>query len=275
MAHLTLGDLGARAWSQEFQELAPLDLEIRADAGLALPRLLERCRERMKPADHERAAERRAAVAASTAERRAFFLDKARAAASHRPIALSHIALQLRTALEPHPWTIAKGALRNWLWRLLPVEDASQWVGLNEGGGLGCGLGFALGASLAHRGEDRVHVAVLGDGDVLFTPSAMWTAAHHQLPLLVVVVNNRTYWNSEGHALQMAEERGRSSALAGVGTRLDDPPTDFATLARAFGLYGEGPIDDPAALLPVLERAIRVVRDEHRLAVVDVVCAND
>jgi thiamine pyrophosphate-dependent acetolactate synthase large subunit-like protein len=58
---------------------------------------------------------------------------------------------------------------------------------------------------------------------------------------------------------------------AGIGTRLDDPPVNFAQMAQAYGLYGEGPIVTPDAIRPALERALRVVKDEGRLALVDIV----
>jgi acetolactate synthase-1/2/3 large subunit len=114
-------------------------------------------------------------------------------------------------------------------------------------------------------------VNLQADGDLLYTPSALWTAAHHQLPLLVVMFNNRSYYNSEEHALDVARVRERPAANAGIGTRLDDPPVNFAQMAQAYGLYGEGPIVTPDAIRPALERALRVVKDEGRLALVDIV----
>jgi thiamine pyrophosphate-dependent acetolactate synthase large subunit-like protein len=106
---------------------------------------------------------------------------------------------------------------------------------------------------------------------LLYTPSALWTAAHHQLPLLVVMFNNRTYYNSEEHAIDIARVRERPRERAGIGTRIDDPPVNFAQLAQAYGLYGEGPIEHSDAIRPALERALRVVQDEGRLALVDIV----
>lgn len=83
--------------------------------------------------------------------------------------------------------------------------------------------------------------------------------------------NNRSYYNSEEHALELARLRERPQARAGIGTRLDDPPVHFAQMAQAFGLYGEGPIETVDAIRPALERALRVVKDESRLALVDIV----
>ena len=83
--------------------------------------------------------------------------------------------------------------------------------------------------------------------------------------------NNRSYYNSENHQGEVSKERGRSTATQGIGTRIDTPPVDFATLARSFGLYGEGPIDDPGKVRPALERAIRHVKEQNACALVDIV----
>ena len=108
------------------------------------------------------------------------------------------------------------------------------------------------------------------DGDALFTPSALWTAAHYRLPLLIVMENNRAYNNSVTHADRVATERKRPAQNIAVGTTIDDPSVDFSLLARSFGVHAEGPIEDPVSLRAALERAIAVVVGERRPALVDV-----
>ena len=132
-------------------------------------------------------------------------------------------------------------------------------------------MGASLGAALAARGTNRLTVNLQADGDFLFTPAALWTAAHHRIPMLVVMHNNRSLYNSEEHGIQIAEHRERAVENAGIGTQITDPNVDFATLARSFDCYGEGPITQMSELRPALERAIRVVKEEGRLALVDVV----
>ncbi|HEX4841269.1 MAG TPA: thiamine pyrophosphate-dependent enzyme, partial [bacterium] len=127
------------------------------------------------------------------------------------------------------------------------------------------------GAALAHLGSDKLCIDIQPDGDLLYTPSGLWTAAHHRIPLLIVMFNNRSYFNDEDHQVLMAKARGRPVENAHIGLRLDEPPVDFAGLARAFGIHGEGPIEDPADLRPALERAVRYVKRERQPALVDVV----
>jgi len=139
------------------------------------------------------------------------------------------------------------------------------------GGGVGYGIGHSLGAALAHKGTGRLCIDIQPDGDLLYTPSALWTLAHHRVPLLIVMYNNRSYYNDEDHQILMARDRGRPVENAGIGLQIVDPPVDFAGLARAFGIHGEGPIEDPADLRPALERAVQYVKREQRAALVDVV----
>lgn len=144
--------------------------------------------------------------------------------------------------------------------------------GITAGTTIGTGSAFSLGVALSHRDDRVITVDVVGDGDFLYLPSALWTAAHDRLPVLIIVNNNRSYGNLEHHGAYVAKERGRSAETSWIGTRLGEPATDLATVARGFGIYAEGPIEDPAELLPALERAAAVVGRDRRPALVDVVC---
>jgi thiamine pyrophosphate-dependent acetolactate synthase large subunit-like protein len=97
------------------------------------------------------------------------------------------------------------------------------------------------------------------DGDLLYSSSALYTAAHERLPLLTIMLNNHSYYNSEEHGLRMAEHRGRPAERAGIGTRPEDPAVDFAALARGFGIASAGPITSPSDLPRALEAAVEAV----------------
>jgi thiamine pyrophosphate-dependent acetolactate synthase large subunit-like protein len=128
---------------------------------------------------------------------------------------------------------------------------------------------MTVGAALAARDSGRTVVGMLGDGDLLMAPSALWTAAHHQLPMLVVVANNQSYFNDEEHQERMARVRRRPVENRWVGQRMADPPVNFAGLARDLGVDGFGPIEDPAELANAYRRAVAAVA-EGRPALVDV-----
>ena len=109
------------------------------------------------------------------------------------------------------------------------------------------------------------------DGDLLFDPGALWTAANLKLPMLAVMYNNRAYYNDWEHQLRVAEKRGTDKTRANIGMDLSDPAPDFAMLAKSFGWYGEGPIDDPKDVGPALRRAIEVIHKEGRPALLDTI----
>jgi thiamine pyrophosphate-dependent acetolactate synthase large subunit-like protein len=142
----------------------------------------------------------------------------------------------------------------------LRVGHPLDYLGQDGGAGLGSGPGMAVGAALALAGSDRLPVAVLGDGDLLMGATALWTAAHHRLPLLVVVANNRSFFNDEVHQERMARARDRPVENRWIGQHIRDPDPDLAALARSLGLTAHGPITDLDALAPTLADATAQAR---------------
>lgn len=268
IAHLTLGDLGIKGWSQDFQEVMPLDLEVRADAGIALPAIVEACRHQLRGQSSPGRVARRAAIEELSGKGRSAIRNAASQVSSGR---ISRLALSgtIAQALAKRDYVIAKDLLHGSLYSLLDIDTPERWVGLNAAGGLGNALALAVGVPLGRPGHE-VYVAVLGDGDFLYTPSALWTAVSLRLPLVVIVANNRSYMNDENHQRAVAKERGRPGERAGVGTRLDDPAADLAMLARSFGALGLGPVQTISELGPALKTAIDHAAGGNGPALVDV-----
>jgi benzoylformate decarboxylase/acetolactate synthase-1/2/3 large subunit len=128
----------------------------------------------------------------------------------------------------------------------------------------------ALGAALANRGKGIITVAIEGDGDLLYAPGVLWTAAHHGIPVLMVMHNNRAYHQEVMHLQKMAGLHNRRMDTAAIGTTIENPHVDFAGLAKSLGVWAEGPIADPAALGPALGRALAVVK-RGEPALIDVI----
>jgi thiamine pyrophosphate-dependent acetolactate synthase large subunit-like protein len=165
------------------------------------------------------------------------------------------LATALADALEDRPACLVRLPL-GWRGADLRVAHPLDYLGQDGGAGLGSGPGMAVGAALALAGSDRLAVAVLGDGDLLMGATALWTAAHHRLALLVVVANNRSFFNDEVHQERVALQRGRPVENRWVGQWVRDPDPDLAALARSLGLRGHGPIRDAATLAPALSQAV-------------------
>jgi thiamine pyrophosphate-dependent acetolactate synthase large subunit-like protein len=150
------------------------------------------------------------------------------------------------------------------------MDKPYQYIGTQGGYGIGYGAPAAVGAALANRKYGRLSVNIQGDGDLMYAPGILWTAAHHQIPLLSVMHNNGGYHQEVMQVQIMADRRNRGIDRANIGTTITAPNIAYAKLAQSMGMYGEGPISDPKELGPALKRALDVV-NRGEPAVVDVV----
>ena len=145
-----------------------------------------------------------------------------------------------------------------------------DYIGGDGGGGIGSGLGMSVGAALALRGTSRLPVCLTGDGDFLMGDTAIWTAVHSKIPLLVIVANNRSYFNDEVHQERMAVVRSRPVERKWIGQRIDDPPPDLAAFARAQGAIGIGPITDRNDIAQAIATGVKHVKNGG-VCVIDVI----
>jgi thiamine pyrophosphate-dependent acetolactate synthase large subunit-like protein len=254
---LSVSDLLVHSWASDYQRTQPVDLRLVGESRLALAELLELVQTSGDAAQDR--AERARQIAAEGAAQRTAFAERARAllASGAGPVPIGALAVALGDALHGHDWVLSNGDARGWARRLWRVDRPYQYTGSSGGAGLGYGIGASLGVGLAHKGHDRLVVNLQSDGDMLYSSSALWTAAHEQLPLLTIMLNNHSYYNSEEHGLRMAEARGRPAERAGIGTRPEGPAVDFATMARGLGVASAGPVksctDLPRALAEAIE----------------------
>jgi len=250
-AHLRL-----RSWAHDYQQLAPVERHLSGSCEATLPALLEACRAH-RP-NEARVAERRALLAGVRGQAEERWRDEAAASEAVDSIPPARLALELGRLLEGELWTLVNGSLGGWERRLWPFERFGQHLGWHGGGGLGYGLGASIGAALA-LSREMLALNIQPDGDLLFTPSALWTAAHYRVPLLTVVHNNRQYQNTVEHAVRVAGDRGRGPETRYEGSALRDPDVDFAGLARSFGVWAAGPIARVDELGPAFAEARAVV----------------
>jgi acetolactate synthase-1/2/3 large subunit len=187
------------------------------------------------------------------------------------PITTARMCAEVYGQIKDEDWSLVGTAIRlTWPHRLWNFNKPYQWNGVSGGAGVGYNLPASLGAALANKKHGRLTIAFGGDGDFLFAPGTLWTAAHHRIPMLYIVHNNRAYHQEYMYLQAMAARHGRGITNTATGITITDPNVDYATIARGFGVHGEGPITDPKDLAPALKRAIAVVKSGQP-ALIDVV----
>ena len=270
--HISALDLDLRSNYQEFGRFAPVDLAITGDSEETLPSLIEAVRRNLTD-------DRRAAIdgrGKKVADQQAKMLqadrDEAAANWDSSPISTARLCTELWDQIRGEDWSFVSEMLgiSNWPQRLWAMEKQYHYIGNWGGGGIGYGSGAAVGAALANRAHGRLTVAINPDGDLMFSPGTLWTAAHHRIPLLMLVFNNRGYHQEYMHIERMAARHGRGLDRAWIGTEMRDPHIDYAKIAQGFGVYAQGPVSDPKDLGPAIMRAIDVVK-RGEPALIDVV----
>ena len=267
--HISLGDTLTKSNYQDMQRFMPVDLPISGDAQATLPALIEAVKNAtsmtQRAASRDRATKlredhRRMKDARARKRRQAGMPARAARRASRRSCTISS---RTRNGALPFPacsGTAISGRPRSTI----------NFIGGSGGAGQGYGAPAAVGAALANRDKGIVTVSIEGDGDLMYAPGSLWTAAHHKIPLLMIVHNNRAYHQEVMHLQKMAALHNRRMDTAAIGTTIENPNIDYAKLAQSMGVQGEGPITNPSAIGPALSRALAVVK-RGEPALVDVV----
>ena len=260
-----LMELRSSKWSEDIGQFQPVDLAIVADTALALPALRE-----LVAADASALwPGRRARLESENAKLRARVDTESREHWDDAPIWPARLASEVWDAIKGQDWVLTGSDLEDWAWKLWDIDSPVRWPGRSLG--TATQIGISIGVALAHRGDGKLIVDIQPDGDLLFDPGALWTVANQRLPMLLVMYNNRAYYNDWEHQLRVADKRGTDKTKANVGMDLSDPAPDFAMLAKSFGWYSEGPIEQPNDVGPALKRAIDVIRTEGRPALLDTI----
>jgi thiamine pyrophosphate-dependent acetolactate synthase large subunit-like protein len=271
LIHITLLDLERQSWVSDAMWLLPVHVPIAADTSVALPQLLEQTRERIRsnPNAARKIQERRAKIEAIYHEARKRSQAWIEKTWDEKPISQARLFGEINKRVQGQSWALVSAHGRRWR-EVIEVTEPSHGIGGGRGGGVGYGVPSSIGAALGHKGSGRLCVSIIGDGDFLMTSNALWTAAKYQIPLIVVVLNNRSYYNDEEHQERMAKWRQRPVENKGIGIRIEEPAPDLAAIARALSVDGFGAITEPEQLGPTLDKAIEIVR-EGKPAVVDVI----
>ena len=247
---------------------APNNLAIEADAETSLPGILEEVKT-LLTADtrrliSDRAKQNEQAHAEQRAAEWAQSVEQARRGWDGSPISLGRLHAELWPLIKSEDVCLSgpTGFAGGHATRLFNMDKPYSYLGAQGAGGMGYGAPATVGAGLAAKkaGNGRIVVNIQTDGDLNYAPGVLWTMAHHRLPVLTVMHNNRG-WHQERMFMQfMAGVRNRGTDRMDIGTSLKDPNIDYAQLAKSMGLYAEGPISDPKNLGPAIQRAIAAVK---------------
>ncbi len=270
---ITIGnrDMLIKANDQDFGRYQAVDLAISGDGEASLPMLTELVKKYADDGRKSAFAERGKKVAAAGKTLLDANLSNATIGWDASPITTAQMCAELYAQIKDDDWSLVGTSVgMTWPRMLWDMKKPYSWNGGSGGGGVGYNAPASLGAALANKKHGRLTVTLQGDGDFMMCPQTLWTAAHHKIPILYVMHNNRAYHQEYMYLQAMADRHQRGVRNTQIGTTIIDPNVDYATVARGFGVYGEGPISDPKDLGPALKRALAVVR-RGEPALVDVV----
>src|SRR5215468_9107876 len=262
-------DLNTKANYQDFQRFQVIDVQMAGDAEATLPALVEAVKQAI-PNERKSAIEKRG-EAAKNAYAEGMERTKQAAALGWNasPISTARLCMEIYAAVKHLDWSLvtSEGNVSNWPNRLWPIQQHHQWLGRSGGYGVGYGAPASVGAALANRELGRFSVAIQSDGDLMYAPGVLWTAAKHKIPLLSVLHNNRAYHQEVMHVQRLSNFRNRVASLGGdmgpIGTSIQNPDIEYHKLAESMGWWAKGPIKDPAQFGPALKEAVKVAQAGH------------
>lgn len=247
VVQISLDHVLHNGWSADHQGLPPVDMFVAAQPGDVVAGLVRRL---------------------PVAEPQALPATAVPQAKTNGPVAVPDMATVLRGVVGDREVSLLHLPL-SWDGASWPFRHPLDFLGSDGGGGIGGGPGIAVGAALALRGTGRLPIAICGDGDFLMGVTALWTATHYKIPLLIVVANNQSFFNDEVHQEKVARMRDRPVENKWIGMRMADPEIDIAGMALAQGAAGFGPVSSMEELDDTFRQAIDIV-DAGGVAVIDV-----
>ncbi len=254
----------------------PGENDMTADAEISLPAIIAAIWDQLspqhQPAIEERQRRNREANDAARIAALRNAMEERRRGWNGSPISLARLFAELWTLIKDEDWCLASptqfsSGHNRVLWQ---HNKPYSHLGMHGAGGLGYCIGASVGAALAAKHRERIVINIQTDGDLNYVPGSLWTAAHHQLPMLVVMHNNRAYHQELMYAQYLAGVRGRGGNRAHIGTTFRNPDISYARLGEAYGVESEGPIENPDDLYAALERGVAAVK-QGRPYLVDVI----
>jgi len=259
---ISSSDLFYKSNYQNFQRYQETDLSIAADAEATMPALIEAVK-RMTTSDRRTAFAARGTKLREAGQRA---LEQARTDASWgwdaSPISTARMSSELWNAIRNEDWSFVSDPfwVSNWPLRLWDFTKHYQFIGGAGGEGVGYLAPATVGAAIANKKHGRISVSIQSDGDMMYSNGVLWTAAHHKVPILILMHNNRAYHQEVMWLQRMAGQHNRGIETCKIGTTITDPNIDYAKLAQSMGVQAEGPIANPNDLGAAIQRGVAAVK---------------
>jgi thiamine pyrophosphate-dependent acetolactate synthase large subunit-like protein len=255
-------ELNHKSNYQDFGRYIEAELAITGDPEATLPELIEACKKLITPDRRRALQDRGAKLAAAHQAARETNRNLAAVGWDASPISTARLSAELWAQIKNEDWSLVSNDrfVSSWPTRLWNFNKHYQYIGAQGGAGIGYQAPAAVGAALANRKYGRLSVSIQSDGDLNYAPGVLWTAAHHKIPLLSVMHNNRSYHEERMYLALLGAKYDRDLGRSDIGTALDGPNIDYASIAKGYGLYAEGPITDPKELGPAIKRSIARVK---------------
>src|SRR5580658_618330 len=251
---------------QDFQRFQSIDVSMPGDAEATLPALIEAVKSAIGNDRKDAIAKRGQTIRDAHAKGLDATKQAAAIAWDASPINTARLVMETYAQIKDLDWSLVStsGNTSNWANRLWPMEKHHQWLGWSGGYGVGYGAPASIGAALGNRDLGRFSVSIQSDGDLMYAPGVLWTAARHKIPLLAVMHNNRGYHQEVMHVQRLSNFRNRvaniGNDLGPIGTSIMNPDIQYHDLAKSMGWWAKGPITDPADLGPAIKEAVAVVK---------------
>jgi acetolactate synthase-1/2/3 large subunit len=266
-----MADTEISKWATDYNKHHNWDLRLLSDTALAIPALTKACAALIDgdAALAKKIADRKKVIAAKHDSQWAKWQDDARDGWDNVPMTEARMAHEVWDVIKDEDWVLTAGTLKDWVQKVWDFDAPYRHPGRELG--TATQIGMSIGVALANKGSGRLVVDLQPDGDLMFDLGALWVPIKYEIPMLVIMYNNRAYYNDWAHQIHMAHKRGTDVARAFIGMDIEGPEPDFAHIAKGMGWHAEGPIAEPDQVGPAVARAIEQVKSGQP-ALVDVIC---
>lgn len=253
-------EINMSKWSMDYCRMQPCSVRALGDTALGIPALTDMLEKKISSnsALKDKIEKRKALIGKRHNETWAKWQEEAKADWDAAPMTVPRLSHEVWEVIKNEDWVLTANTLKNQVRKQWDFDKPYRHPGVELG--TSTQIGMSMGVALAHKKHGRIVVDLQPDGDLMFDAGALWVAAKYEIPMLIVMYNNRAYYNDWEHQIRMARLRGTDEAKAHIGMDLFGPEPDFGALARSMGVWGEGPVEDPKDVRAALMRALEVVK---------------